>query len=327
MGIKFYCPNGHKLNVKAFQAGRRGICPFCGTSVEIPTESTRGRSKSRDLNPQSREIPEGVSTSDTTVPDQTPDAPRASTAQQQQQQPSRSQPVEPTPTGPPGFETPSQAPVVEQQVEQQEDAGGDDDEPSTMFTPADSPKPTTAAPIPQPASEAPSAPEPPPRAGGPADPLSEAPEAVWYVRPGSGGQFGPASGAIMRTWLDEGRVSADSLVWREGWRDWQDAVETFPELAAGQTPAPTDIVADPPWGKAAHGGGPRSDRSAGSNRKGAWIVAGLLFAVVALVVVLYFVLKGKPDWMGRAVPSGDVAVASAGDNSSIETTRLPSPRL
>ena len=34
MGIRFYCPNGHKLNVKSFQAGRKGFCPFCGTELQ-----------------------------------------------------------------------------------------------------------------------------------------------------------------------------------------------------------------------------------------------------------------------------------------------------
>src|SRR5262245_23477021 len=36
MGIKFRCPNGHKLNVKSFLAGKRGICPHCGVGVDIP---------------------------------------------------------------------------------------------------------------------------------------------------------------------------------------------------------------------------------------------------------------------------------------------------
>ena len=36
MGIRFFCPNGHKLNVKEFQAGRTGICPFCGEKMQIP---------------------------------------------------------------------------------------------------------------------------------------------------------------------------------------------------------------------------------------------------------------------------------------------------
>ena len=42
MGIKFHCPNGHKLNVKAFLAGKKGICPKCGTKMLIPTVSEAG---------------------------------------------------------------------------------------------------------------------------------------------------------------------------------------------------------------------------------------------------------------------------------------------
>jgi hypothetical protein len=39
MGIKFYCPNGHKVNVKSFLAGKKGLCPKCGVRVDIPLES------------------------------------------------------------------------------------------------------------------------------------------------------------------------------------------------------------------------------------------------------------------------------------------------
>ena len=39
MGIRFYCPNGHKLNVKAFLAGKRGICPDCDVKFIVPSES------------------------------------------------------------------------------------------------------------------------------------------------------------------------------------------------------------------------------------------------------------------------------------------------
>ena len=35
MGIRFRCPNGHKLNVKEFLAGKRGICPKCGVNLYI----------------------------------------------------------------------------------------------------------------------------------------------------------------------------------------------------------------------------------------------------------------------------------------------------
>jgi hypothetical protein len=37
MGIRFSCPNGHKLNVKESLAGKRGICPACGAKFVIPS--------------------------------------------------------------------------------------------------------------------------------------------------------------------------------------------------------------------------------------------------------------------------------------------------
>jgi hypothetical protein len=39
MGIRFSCPNGHKLNVKTFLAGKRAICPDCGAKVIVPSLS------------------------------------------------------------------------------------------------------------------------------------------------------------------------------------------------------------------------------------------------------------------------------------------------
>lgn len=36
MGIKCFCPNGHRLNVKSQLAGKRGICPQCGAKFVIP---------------------------------------------------------------------------------------------------------------------------------------------------------------------------------------------------------------------------------------------------------------------------------------------------
>jgi hypothetical protein len=67
------------------------------------------------------------------------------------------------------------------------------------------------------------------------DVLADDPAAMWYVRPATGGQFGPATGEIMRSWLTEGRVGGNALVWRTGWADWRGASEIFPELAGAQT--------------------------------------------------------------------------------------------
>jgi len=39
MGIRLACPNGHKLHVKSFLAGKRGICPECGATFVIPSNA------------------------------------------------------------------------------------------------------------------------------------------------------------------------------------------------------------------------------------------------------------------------------------------------
>lgn len=62
--------------------------------------------------------------------------------------------------------------------------------------------------------------------------LLDDPIAVWYVRPPSGGQYGPASGELLRTWISESRITASSLVWRDGWAQWRTASEVLVEFGA-----------------------------------------------------------------------------------------------
>ncbi|MDR2643730.1 MAG: DUF4339 domain-containing protein [Planctomycetaceae bacterium] len=45
MGIRFFCPNGHKLHVKSHLAGLKGYCPECGVELVVPLASTRKSSK------------------------------------------------------------------------------------------------------------------------------------------------------------------------------------------------------------------------------------------------------------------------------------------
>ena len=73
------------------------------------------------------------------------------------------------------------------------------------------------------------------------DPIAIGPHLIWYVRPPSGGQYGPAEGDVMRQWLNEGRVTAESLVWQEGWDEWRSAIEVFPEIG----PATPETGAQP----------------------------------------------------------------------------------
>lgn len=167
MGIKFHCPNGHKLNVKAFLAGKRGVCPKCGMKVRIPTESE------------------------------------------------------------PGIDSD----LEEEEASVSSKSNGSGSVAAALHRPA---APAVAtAPVAAASAHAATA----------TDPIQENPTAIWYVRPPTGGQYGPARGDVMRKWLTEGRVSSDSLVWREGWSDWQNAGKTFPELEAGGAPPTAQAVA------------------------------------------------------------------------------------
>ncbi len=104
--------------------------------------------------------------------------------------------------------------------------------PAPMEPPSDTNPSTTtvtAVPVDQPAST--------PTAI-PTDPLAVAPTASWHVRPSTGGQFGPATAGVMRQWLSEGRIGNDSLVWRDGWSEWQNAAQVFPQIG---NPSAQDI--------------------------------------------------------------------------------------
>lgn len=188
MGIRFHCPSCQKrLNVKSFLAGKRGICPYCDSGLDIPLES-EPRNGKKPHPTQSIEVQ--------TVP-----------RQEAAEQASTSAAV-------PRVETsgPRQSPITESE---RPVAAGGETPPDESFE--------------QPAGDA--------AAAGP-DPIDENPDAVWYVRPPSGGQFGPAKGDVMRKWIAEGRVSPDSLVWREGWPEWQEAEPTFPALSKRSSPPP-----------------------------------------------------------------------------------------
>jgi hypothetical protein len=253
MGIKFYCPNGHKLNVKSFLSGKKAICPKCGTKVIVPAES---------------QAP---------PPNAEPDEPSAATNGSAAAQPAA---AKATSAAAVFAAAPAGATSASANFGQSAMPGaggfatgatvapGGQQMPRSMSAPAVA----TAAPVATaptaaaPAAMAPTAPATTAAASAPGmrDPIDEAPTAVWYVRPASGGQFGPAPGDTMRAWIDEGRVNATALVWRAGWPEWRSAAATFPKLAAtvaapwGAAPAiaPAPVgaampAATNPWGNTA----------------------------------------------------------------------------
>jgi len=81
------------------------------------------------------------------------------------------------------------------------------------------------------------------------DAINAAPDAKWFVRPASGGQYGPAPAEVMKDWIHQGRVAAESLVWREGWAEWKPAAQVLPRLArelAAPAPPEDPIIAASP---------------------------------------------------------------------------------
>jgi hypothetical protein len=112
---------------------------------------------------------------------------------------------------------------------------------------------------------------------------------VWYVRPATGGQFGPATGEIMRQWLREGRIGADSLVWREGWKDWQDASEIFPQLR-GEGPVLPGVFTEPAASLTGLHSAPVRHRPRGPNW---WLIGGLLAVALVLVAVVVWIIVSQ----------------------------------
>lgn len=182
-----------------------------------------------------------------------------------------------------------------------------------------------------PLGSVPAAPATPPAPAGPPDPIAEAPNAVWYVRPPSGGQFGPAAGDVMRSWIGEGRVSADTLVWREGWRDWQEASAVFPNLGGSQELLPGVVAVSPTARGAgvAHGGSGdrlKARRRAKNLQVGVMVVLAL--AVVVLIGVFVWVLGQAPP-TPKPVSDGPVPPATSGppapDTPPMKQAEPPKP--
>lgn len=260
MGIRFYCPKGHKLNVKEFQAGRRGICPYCSEKILIPTQSSRPSSK------EERQARRAGTEAMSVKASSTSGTPSTGTAVAQV--------------------LPSRA-IVEEELHLRDPEG--EAEPSTAVAESSSLngfqtalQTTPAEPVGMisPANSVP-------------DPLADSAEVVWYVRPPTGGQFGPAAPEIVRGWLAEGRISSDTLVWREGWRDWLEAGSVFPQLnptyldpmAALNNPVPVEMIphalANVPM-----------PTQRGPSLRLLWIIAGILTALIAVLGIVLWKLHG-----------------------------------
>lgn len=167
MGIRFYCPNGHKLNVKSHLAGRTGFCPECGVRLVIPLQSTRKSSHELEAERELKES-NGSSAQNGTKPLDLKDL-----------SPEQAAPSVPAPHS-------GNAPAFNA--------------------------------------------EEPENSGGITNPLLQDQTVVWYIQIPGGQQFGPANGQTVQGWIQERRITPTMLVWREGWANWLEAKNVFPEL-------------------------------------------------------------------------------------------------
>lgn len=199
MGIRVTCPNCNKqLNVKSFLAGKRGVCPECKTKFDIPAGSEHNVVlEVEDVEPSLdlRHV---------------------------------ERPREPAPVYAP---VAPQAPVFPQVAPAAPYAGSAP--PASYPFPAAVPAAAvaTVAAVGLPAAGPVSPPMVAPYAAAPADPIAEAPHASWHICSATGERYGPVLGQVLRQWITERRLAADSLIWRDGWAQWQRADQVFVELS------------------------------------------------------------------------------------------------
>ncbi len=198
MGIRFYCPNGHKLNVKSELAGKIGICPKCQARMTIPTVSVRepsGKSafeeRATENSGEAGERSSGAATE--TLRREGTDVEVAQGAPSD----AGSQKGDAEPLGKFLLNGDRAEAALGDVLRRAVDGSAQQGRGASRFDDA--------------------------------EPLRD-PRLVWYVRSRDNRQYGPATGDVMAAWINERRVGPQTLVWREDWPAWQEAGRVFPEL-------------------------------------------------------------------------------------------------
>ena len=201
MGVRFACHVCNKqLNIKRELAGRRGVCPQCQSRIRIPMEDTALSSPVDEV----RIVQSNASSSAKQAASQQAAGSAGNTGGAAVMAESQrvSEPAVSTPAAS-GTRVSQQGPVVADiQAGQALDVENPSGEGGNV-------QPLAAGSI-----------------------LEEEPDATWYVRPPSGGQYGPASTAELQEWIAQGRGAASALLWRDGWPQWRDASDALPEMSA-----------------------------------------------------------------------------------------------
>lgn len=312
MGIRFYCPRGHKLNVKAELAGKIGICPECGQRMLIPFESTRESTHKRKLerlgiktddapSAETGELTDPVDSEETTLLLHQP----ATNSLPAGAQIPPDLPSTGPAGGPPKSETTAEMSGAEASAAAAE-------MPTAIYDRSASAMDELASTTPEPGA-----------VGIDANPLLADPNLVWYTRGTDNQSYGPVTNVVMKSWIKERRIGPTMLIWREGWSTWLEAKNVFPELEAIFTPP----VAEPraaesaPVADAAALIGVKEDaagemerkRTAAKKRKkkesrDLILVIGLIAVIVLLVVILVVILTRQTQSPAEAEENAAVTL-------------------
>lgn len=337
MGIRFRCHHCEsELHVKDFQAGKRGRCPECGGPFRIPLEDAPHSLDPQVKLPESQAsvsqaksgpvvqkkatharaekgakavdaagaAPQTVADAAATGP-KVPAAKGDSTKAASESMTAASESTKAA-SGSPKAASGSTKAVSGSVIAADRSAKAA----SRSAITADSPIADSAA-LDLPAAPPTSLPPQPalPRA------LQVASDGKWYVRPPSGGQYGPAASGTMWQWLVENRVGRDALVWTEGWPEWIIAETAFddyftaaPALPADIPPAPLPVagrlneqaiapgqtaVAPVAPAEPLLGDRNRAERKQKRRRNYTLMIVGLSVVMLVLIATLIFVLGSQ----------------------------------
>lgn len=278
MGIRFYCPNGHKLNVKSELAGKIGVCPKCQARMAIPWESVRESSRRRP-------------TSETETAEKTPEA----TEKVEQTSETSAKTAR-------GTDASNVAAAEDCAASRQPT-----DETATERFFGGARAEAALGDVLRRAVDGRSA----ERFDDLSEPLRDA-RLLWYVRTLDNQQYGPATGDVLRTWINERRISPKTLVWREDWAAWQEAGNVFPELERVFV-GPDGATVDLDGGSAASAFASLAEAAQNSDAARRFVsngetralrrrkratktfvaIAGLIAAIVALLGALIYILTQK----------------------------------
>jgi DNA-directed RNA polymerase subunit RPC12/RpoP len=300
MGIRFFCEAcGTKLNIKDDLAGKKGRCPKCNEKIMIPMQSTLQKTVERDRVSAPVNQPIGD------PKQELEDSVRRRSSPLEKSGGEKSGGEKSGETPPTTAQDPSSAASTSSILERQTGEIG----PRNKVTQDESAP--ELPPIPAAGT---------PETRRPKSAFDEAPNASWFVRPTSGGQFGPADANAMKSWLSEGRVGRDSLVWREGWEEWESAEKIFELEFQGfsepKNSTPSVVNSKP---EATSGSNIAYHQMARKKAKtmGIILIVALLLLSVVLVVVLVLVANGTIGGAPKTENEPKAALSSPASASNV----------